>query len=85
MTEATFLFEGKRTSIQCNKKDNMKDICQKFANKANVDIKDIYFLYGGNKIDSNNNLNFDEQISKEDRERNKAEIVVHSIRDEDSN
>ena len=83
--EATFLFEGKRTLIQCNKNDNVKDVCQKFANKANTDIKNIYFLYGGNKIDSNNNLNFGEQISKEDKERNKAEIVVHSIRDEDSN
>jgi len=36
------------------KKENLNDIFQRYANKINKDINDIYFINNGNKINNNN-------------------------------
>ena len=46
----------KDRKLKCNakKKENLNDIFQRYANKINKDINDIYFINNGNKINNNN-------------------------------
>ena len=83
MAEVTFIYEGQKTLIQCNKNDKMKDICQKFSLKSNVQLNNIFFLYGGQNLDEN--LPFDEQAHNIDKQRNKMEIVVSNKQEDDLN
>ena len=69
MVEVEFMFNGTKTTIQCNLEDKMKDIIKKYSSKFNKNIKDFFFLYGGNKVNEESTL--DEQINKLDKERKK--------------
>ncbi len=51
MAEIDFIYDGKDINILCNKNDKMKDIYEKFINKTQIDKNFIYYLYNGNKID----------------------------------
>ena len=53
MPEITFIFETIENKIQCEANDLLKDLCAKFANKIGIDIKNLYFLYYGDKLDLN--------------------------------
>ena len=72
MLRCFFTFESSNITIQCSKNDGLKDICQKFSIKVDKNIKDLYFLYGGNVI--NLELKFNQIINLEDNNRN--EIIV---------
>ena len=43
-----FTFDGREIAIQCSNDDKMRDVCQKFAVKAETNINSLIFLYGGN-------------------------------------
>ena len=73
MAEAIFIFNSTPTSIQCQKDDLMKDICQNFLTKVDKTFDECYFLYDGNKIDYN--LTFNEQINEIDKASGKMKIV----------
>ena len=75
MAETFFIFNGIQTTIQCKKDELMKDICQKFSNKINIDINNLYFLYGGENIKEE--LSFNQQAKKIDRDRNQMNILVY--------
>jgi len=77
MSEANALFtlDGCDLIIQCSKEDKMRDICQKYAAKVNVNINSLLFLYGGNKI--NFELRFKEQANSIDNTNNKMSILVY--------
>mgnify|MGYP002624557311 CR=1 FL=1 len=51
MSQTIFQFEGKNTTVQCNKTDKMFDICNKFCGKVGKEIGNVYFLFQGAKID----------------------------------
>ena len=53
MPEIAFIFETIENKIQCEANDLLKDLCAKFANKIGIDIKNLYFLYYGDKLDLN--------------------------------
>lgn len=57
------------------KQDKMIDICQKFTSKVNININNIYFLYGGKKI--NFELTFKEIVNPIDDEKNEMNILVY--------
>ena len=57
MSAAIFIFNGNKIKIQCSKEDKMKDICLKFVSKINININDIYFIYGGNIINLESKYN----------------------------
>ena len=40
--------------IPCNENEKMKDICKRLANKINLNLSDLYFMYSGNIL----NLDF---------------------------
>ena len=81
MAEVIFNFNGKKTIIQCTKNEKMESICQRFASKVNESRDTIFFLYGGQSIDTN--LNFEEQAQNEDKLRNKMDIIVTNTEEED--
>ena len=72
MATAIFLFNGNQIKVQCSKEDKMKDICLKFVSKINMNINNIYFIYGGNII--NLELKYKE-INKIDN--NEMKILVY--------
>ena len=75
MAEIEFIYEDKKTIIQCNLDDKIEDILQKFITKINKDMSSLYFLYGGQSIDKL--LSFNQLINKQDKEQKKMTILVN--------
>ena len=44
MSKVIFNYNGKQYLIQCKKDEKLKEICQKFASKAQIDLNKICFL-----------------------------------------
>jgi hypothetical protein len=81
MSECVFNFNGENIVIQCTIDDKLLDIFNKFVTKLGKDLNDIYFIYGGGKIDENsNNLTINEIANEEDRKRNKMNILAYEIK-----
>lgn len=76
MSEVIFNFNGIPTTIQCNSKDKMEDICKRFCNKANIDINSSCFLYNEDKL--KDELIFEQTLNNEDKQRNKMNVIVTS-------
>jgi hypothetical protein len=76
MAQVNFTYKGRSINILCNKNDIMRNIFQKFAIKANVNLDSIYFVYSGNYID-NQYLTFDQLSNNDDRIRNTMNILVN--------
>ena len=53
----------------------MKNICQKFISKIDIDINSVYFLYGGNQL--NPELTFQQHANSLDKENNQMNILVY--------
>jgi hypothetical protein len=77
MTKVEFNYKGNITIIQCKEEEKMEEIFNKFASKIELDIKTIYFLYSGNKI--NSQLTFAEIINDIDKERKIISILVDDL------
>ena len=75
MAKAFFNYKGVETEIQCNINDKIKEIIKRYVNKVGIDISKVYFIYNGNKIDDNLNLN--EIINEEDKRRKIMNILVN--------
>ena len=70
MAEINFNYEGIDTVIQSNLEDKMKDIIDKFLNKLGIiDNNNLYYLYNGDRI--NSNLKFNEIANDIDKNRMK--------------
>jgi len=74
MASVIFNLDGKEVTIQCSRDEKMKDICNKFATKAMINIDSLLFVYGGNQI--NFELTFNDQSNSLDKERNTMNILV---------
>ena len=77
MSKAIFTYDGTTSHIQCKPNEKMKDICNSFCKKANIDISSIYFLYGGDKLKEE--LTFEENLNNDDKKRNEMNIIVNKI------
>ena len=75
MSKVVFLYNGKELAIQCTKEDKMKDICNRFATKVDININSLLFIYGGNKI--NYELTFKQHASSMDNNINEMKILVY--------
>lgn len=82
MAKVEFQYENLNIMIQCQRKETMKDIFQKFANKAGIELNNLYFLYNGEKI-SNLNLTFEEQANTQDKNANKMNIIAFKYEKEE--
>ena len=54
MSTVEFNYNGSKTNIQCSEDEIMEKICKRFGTKSETNIKDLYFLYSGNKINLQN-------------------------------
>ena len=68
-------------TIQCSQEDKIKDICQKYTTKIDININSLLFLYGGNQI--NMELKFKEQASSMDINNNEMNVLVYRIENEE--
>ena len=75
MAKVVFIFNGKEIAIQCEKEDKMKDICNKFSIKIDININSLLFIYGGSKI--NYELTFKQQANSMDNNINEIKILVY--------
>lgn len=75
MEEIIFIYNSVPTTIQCQKNESMKDICQKFSSKAGIDLSNVYFLYMGKMIDFHSKYN--ELMKKSDNIIDKVKILVY--------
>ena len=74
---AIFTLDGIEVTIQCSKEEKMKDICQRFAIKAQINPDSFVFLYGGNKL--NFNLAFKDQANSIDNGNNEMKVLVYKL------
>ena len=73
-----FIFNGIKTIIQCNLKDEMNKIIQTFERKINLNLsKNLCYLYNGKII--NKDLTYEELINNVDKETNSINILVDEI------
>ena len=78
MVEISFYFNDTITKMQCNSNDKIIKICAKVASKIEEDIKNIYFLYNGSKLDlSNDKLSVGELLNNIDKSNKIMEILVY--------
>ena len=75
MAKVVFSYAGTELTIQCNKEDKMKNICNKFATKIDKNVNSLIFIYNGNKI--NYELAFEKQSNYMDNARNQMNILVY--------
>ena len=74
-----FSLDGKNKIIQCSKEDKIEDICRRYANKVNIDINSLIFLYGGNQLKLE--LSFKDQANSIDNNNNEMRVLVYKIED----
>ena len=74
--EIEFNYQGQPTKIQCNTQDILNNIFQNFANKSQIDINSIYFLYSGTIINGTSTV--EQVINNTDKERKIMNILVNS-------
>ena len=74
--EIEFNYLNYVTMIQCNTQDNFQKIFHSFANKANIDINTVYFLYSGIILDENSTI--EQKINTNDKEIKKMNILVNN-------
>ena len=74
-----FSLDGKNKIIQCSKEDKIEDICHRYANKVNIDINSLIFLYGGNQLKLE--LSFKDQANSIDNNNNEMRVLVYKIED----
>ena len=77
MVEVEFNYQQIITKIQANINDSFNDIIQRFVNKAQLDINDVYFLSNGKILNKNEII---KNVINESEKRNKKMIIlVYSI------
>ena len=48
MSKVTFVFDGNEIIIQCTKEEKMKDICQRYVNKIDININLYFYMEENN-------------------------------------
>ena len=76
-----FTLDGVKVTIQCSREEKMKDICQRFATKAQINLDSFVFLYSGNKL--NFDLAFKDQANSMDNKSNEMKVLVYKLEDEE--
>ena len=75
MSSVEFIYNGKKTEIQCNEDEKLEEIIKRFCLKLDLNINEMYYLYKGNNIDINST--FINSANPGDKNRKKMSILVH--------
>ena len=68
MVEVEFNYQQNKIIIQGNLTDSFETVSKKYADKANLDINNIYFISGGRVINKEDKL---EEVMSDSDKRNK--------------
>ena len=74
--EIEFIYQGQHINIQCNTRNILINIFHNFANKAQIDINSVYFLYSGTIMERTSTV--EKVINNNDKERKKMSILVNN-------
>ena len=74
MSTVEFNYNGSITKIQCSEDEIMEKICQRFATKSDINIKDLCFLYSGSTI--NIKSKYSQIMSTFDKDRKTISLLV---------
>ena len=74
MIKIEFQYKDSKTNLLAKNGDKIRKICTKFAEKSQIDINHIYFMYLGNIV--NLDLHVEQIVNKTDNERKLMEIIV---------
>ena len=77
MSKVEFTYKGNNIQVLCYQNELMENICQRFAHKTNLDLKNLIFLYSGTSIDLK--LPFSQVINNIDKESKTMKILVDPI------
>ena len=77
MVEVEFNYQHNKIIIQGNLTDSFETVTKKYADKANLDINNIYFIFSGKVINKEDKL--EEVMSESDKRNKKMIILVYSI------
>ena len=80
-SEAIFNYNGIDTTIQIHTEDKMKDIIDKYIQKAGIQRDNVIFMYNGVQI--NEDFSFTQQANDDDNNRKKVNIMVVDIDNKD--
>ena len=81
MASIKFIYNKIQTIIQCNLEDLMRDICKRFADKINLELNKLNFIYEFKEI--NYELTFNEQANEYDKQNDIMTIIVYYHKDID--
>ena len=76
MSTIEFNFEGNSTLIQCTPEEKITNIIERLVTKLDKKKEDLYFIYNGGMVKED--LTFQEQANKSDKESNKMSILVYA-------
>jgi len=88
MVEIIFNYKQIETIIQANLNDSFNSVIEKFINKTQLDINNIYFMSNGNIISNNEILIMNIMNNTEKIDKKKIILVISknfSINNENSN
>ena len=68
----TFTHEGQSIGIQCDGRNQLKNVCYDLSKKINIELESLIFVFGGIKLNLNKKV---KEITKED----KINISVYDI------
>ena len=83
MIKVEFQHKGATTFIQAIEEDKMRQVCNRFTQKSQIDINSLYFMYSGNIV--NLDLSIEQLINKIDKERKIMSIIAFDHSDEHGN
>ena len=82
MSQVEFDYNQEKIIIQCRPDEKMKEVIQKFLTKFDNKLSnEIFFLFGGNKLDEE--LTFNEIAKNIDKESNQLNILVKEEKKEE--
>ena len=74
MIKVEFQHNGIKNFIQAIEEEKMRQVCNKFSQKCQIDINSLYFMYSGNIV--NLDLSIAQLINKLDNERKIMSIIA---------
>ena len=74
MSKIEFQYKGLITIIQASDKEKFREICSKYAQKTQLDINKVNFLYSGKTLNLDSTLI--ESMNSFDKERKAMTIMV---------
>ena len=81
MAQVEFLYEQRRSIIQCNTNEKLKKISEQFASKMNININSTCFLCDGQNIDLDSTY---DELQK-DKESNSLTILAFPMNNSNEN